>query len=111
MSDTENRFGTPMPSVTEVVPGVSVTGQSNASVGTRELQNRFGFHKATIEGPNATAPTHSELREAFLEFAEYLDSILPNSRGKSLAFTELESASMWAHKAISEQAPLISEGE
>lgn len=78
-------------------------------LGPEEIENRFGFHKATIEGDNATLPKHTELRLAFREIAEYLDDVLPKSRAKSTAFTELENASMWAHKAIAEEAPLVSE--
>ena len=71
---------------------------------SHEIEARFGFHEATIEGPNATAPIHSDLRRRFLAFAEALDDILPDGRTKSLAFTELETASMWAHKAIAQNA-------
>lgn len=79
---------------------------TNASVGEDEIVNRFGFHKGTIEGPNATAPRHSDLRKDFMQFAVLLDEVLPDGRAKHLAFTELEAASMWAHKAIAEQAPI-----
>lgn len=78
-------------------------------LGKDEIENRFGFHKATIEGDNATLPKHRDLRLAFREFAEFLDELLPDARAKTLAFTELEIASMWAHKAIAEQAPAVSE--
>lgn len=77
--------------------------------GMDEIKNRFGFHKGTIEGPNATAPQHADLRTGFINFAESLDDRLPNGRAKSLAMTALEEASMWAHKAIAETAPLVSE--
>lgn len=78
-------------------------------LGEEEIQNRFGFHKGTIEGPNATAPRHAELRRAFASFALMLDDSLPDGRAKSLALTELEDASMWAHKSIAEGAPLVME--
>ena len=78
-------------------------------VGDEEIQNRFGFHKGTIEGPNATAPRHADLRTSFMGFATMLDDVLPDGRAKSVAFTELEAASMWAHKAIAEQAPIVQE--
>lgn len=74
-----------------------------------EIESRFGFHKATIEGPEATQPKHSELRKRFKEFAQYLDDVCPDGRHLSLALTELEVASMWAHKAIAGQAPLEKE--
>jgi hypothetical protein len=71
-----------------------------------EIHNRFGFHKATIEGPEATLPRHAVLREVFLEMAEWLDEKLPDGREKDLALTALEEASMWSHKATARQAPL-----
>lgn len=79
--------------------------------GVEEIEHRFGFHKATIEGPNATLPKHRDTRLKFREFAEWLDETLPEGRAKSVAFTELENASMWCHKAIAELAPAIREGE
>lgn len=82
---------------------------SNVSVGTVEIEHRFGFHKATVEGDNATLPLHRDTRLAFRDFAEFLDSVLPAGRAKSVAFTELENASMWSHKAIAETAPVIAE--
>lgn len=77
--------------------------------GPEEIENRFGFHKATIEGENATLPKHRDVRLKFREFAEFLDDLLPPGRAKNVAFTELENASMWSHKAIAEDAPLIVE--
>ena len=79
------------------------------SLGPEEIEHRFGFHKATVEGDNATLPQHVKTRLLFRRFAEELDEILPPGRAKSVSFTELEAASMWAHKAIAEQAPTVSE--
>lgn len=79
------------------------------SLGAEEIEHRFGFHKATIEGDNATLPKHRDTRLLFREFAERLDEILPAGRAKSVAFTELENASMWAHKSIAELAPAVRE--
>lgn len=78
---------------------------TNANLSPAEIENRFGYHKAT----DSTLPKHRDSRILFREFAEALDKILPVGRARSVAFTELESASMWAHKAIAEQAPLIRE--
>lgn len=78
-------------------------------LGPDEIEHRFGFHKATIEGPEATLPLHRDVRLLYREFAERLDGILPAGRAKSVAFTELENASMWSHKAIAETAPLVRE--
>lgn len=76
---------------------------------SEEIEHRFGFHKATVEGENATLPKHRDLRVAFREFAEMLENVLPGGRAKSIAFTELENASMWSHKAIAELAPVVRE--
>ena len=81
----------------------------NTTLGPEEIEHRFGFHKATIEGDNATLPVHREVRILFREFAERLDALLPAGRAKSVAFTELENASMWSHKAIAETAPAVRE--
>lgn len=79
------------------------------ALGAKEIEHHFGFHKATVEGENATLPKHRDTRLKFREFAEWLDEVLPEGRAKSVAFTELEKASMWAHKSIAETAPAISE--
>lgn len=79
------------------------------ALGKNEIEHRFGFHKATIEGDNATLPKHRDVRVVFRDFAEFLDGVLPDGRAKNVMFTELENASMWAHKAIAEHAPLVSE--
>jgi len=71
-----------------------------------EINQRFGFHRATIEGPEATQPRHVMLRRAFLAFASDLNYVLPYGREMLLAFEHLEDASMWAHKAIAREAPL-----
>jgi hypothetical protein len=77
-----------------------------------EIQKRFGFHKATIEGPDATQPKHAYLRRQFTMFSEMLSTVLESpSREASLAFTKLEEASMYAHKAIAATAPLAEEDD
>ena len=82
---------------------------NNQSLGTDEIEHRFGFHKATVEGDNATLPSHAQTRILFRIFAEKLDELLPPGRAKAIAFTKLETSSMWCHKAIAEQSPLIEE--
>ncbi len=81
------------------------------ALGKNEIEHRFGFHKATIEGENATLPKHRDTRLKFREFAEWLDEVLPEGRAKSVAFTELENASMWCHKSIAELAPAVREND
>jgi hypothetical protein len=72
----------------------------------QDIEHRFGFHKATVEGAEATLPKHANLRAEFKAFAAKLEEVLPDGRAKSVMFTELENASMWAHKAVAELAPL-----
>ena len=75
--------------------------------GSVEIEHRFGFHKATTEGSEATLPKHRDIRLKFREFAEFLDEVLPPGRAKAVAFTELENTSMWCHKAVAETAPVV----
>jgi len=75
-------------------------------IGHEEIENRFGHHKATLEGDEATLPKHIQLRAHFSSLAGFLDEILPDGREKSVMFTELENASMWAHKSVAKTAPL-----
>lgn len=77
--------------------------------GIDEIEDRFGFHKATIEGENATLPIHRDTRIEFRKFASWLDVTIPDSRAKEIMMQELESASMWAHKSIASRSPLIRE--
>jgi len=44
--------------------------------------------------------TYESLRAEFKELAQYIDQICPASREKSLAFTYLEQALMWAIASI-----------
>lgn len=77
---------------------------SHRSVGAEEIEKRFGHHKATLEGAEATAPKHAMLRKIWKDMANRLDGILPQGRYKALVMTEMEQASMWSHKAIAEAA-------
>lgn len=81
-------------------------------LGPDEIEHRFGFHKATVEGENATLPRHRALRLAFRAFASELDEVLgESSREKALVFTALQEASMWAHCAVAVDAPLVDDEE
>lgn len=74
-------------------------------LGLEEIKNRFGFHKGT----DVTMPKHQIVRESFKELSTILDETLPDGRAKSVAFTKLEEASMWANKAVAELAPVVTE--
>ena len=62
-----------------------------------ELKDRFGFNRDTH--------LDASVGKLYLDFAKALDEVLPESRTKSLAFTELEASSMWAHKTIATLLP------
>lgn len=81
----------------------------NTSLGRAEIEHRFGFHKATLEGENATVPVHRDIRRLFVELGVQLDALVPPGRGKATAFTRLHDASMWMHWAVAEQAPVVDE--
>lgn len=81
----------------------------NTSLGRDEIEQRFGFHKATVEGPEATGPLHRDIRRLFVELGTQLDALIPDGRGKRTAFTQLQDASMWMHWAVAEQAPVVDE--
>jgi hypothetical protein len=61
-----------------------------------DIERRFNYHRP--EGQKVY--DHDAVRQAFKQFANYLNGILPAGREASVAFTELESASMWAQAAI-----------
>lgn len=74
------------------------------ALGRDEIDNRFGHHDAAIEGPNPHDDVHKDVRALFVDLAEKLDVLLPDGRGKAVMFTELETASMWAHKTLAQRA-------
>jgi len=80
-------------------------------LGTEEIENRVGFHKATIEGANATLPKHAHLRRLFKQVMTELDKVLPEGRARMIALERIEDASMWSHKSVAELAPLVPETE
>lgn len=73
----------------------------------QDIKHRFGFHKATIEGPEATGPQHAELRQLYIEFAKEVVARTDPGREQSLALTALQEASMWTHAAVAMNAPLV----
>lgn len=79
--------------------------RANRSKSDEEILGMFGYHAGTLE----TQPRHRAVRTQFIEMATFLDSILPPGRIKDVAFIELETASMWANKAIAEAAPVVME--
>lgn len=74
----------------------------HSSLGEHEIKNRFAYHKPSPE----IARQHEVFRSIMVDIGVIFDCRLPNGRAKSLAFTALEEAGMWAHKAIAEQSPI-----
>lgn len=67
-----------------------------AATVSADIAKRFGFHEVTDQ---RQVEEIASVRTAFLNLATTL-SYLPDGRAKSLALTELESASHWAIKAL-----------
>ena len=65
-------------------------------LGKSEIQNRFGYHRATAD----SAPKHAKVRTLCENFANELDELIPEGRDKSLALTKLQEGMHWANSAI-----------
>ena len=71
-----------------------------------DIKNRFAFHAAT----NKTKPMHGAIRMLFTNLALELNNNLPESREKSLALTDLQSAAQWANASVATHlAPIVEE--
>ena len=71
---------------------------------SHEIHARFGKHPASIEGhPDQKEHSHELLRKQFVELVAAIDSTIPDGRAKEKGMTELETASMWLHKALAQQ--------
>ena len=61
-----------------------------------QIENNFKYHT-----PKEGQPEKYEMiREKAKELAYIIDTLCPNSREKSIAMTELETAIMWANASI-----------
>lgn len=61
-----------------------------------EIVKRFTYHAPT----EAQKDAYHTLRKQFAELCVTIDNLCPDSREKSVAFTELETAMFWANAAI-----------
>lgn len=69
-----------------------------------EINERFGHTPASIEKPSPKEEIHADIRESFMDLAEELDRLVPDSRQKTEAFAHLETAAMWFHKSLAHNA-------
>lgn len=67
---------------------------------SEDLDRRFAYHQPNT---NVTVEKHETVRNTCREFAEYLNSILPDGREKSLAVTSLEEVMFWSNAAIARE--------
>lgn len=65
-----------------------------------ELETRFTYHPPK-PGQNEK---YEDIRGMGKELAKLIDEYCPESREKALAFTELESAVMWANASIARRS-------
>lgn len=61
-----------------------------------QFDNIFSYHAPFGDQPDR----YNRLRNCAREFAEVIDELCPESREKSLAFTNLEQSVMWANASI-----------
>lgn len=60
------------------------------------MNKTYLYHKPSVEG----LAKISELRQAFSNLHDIIERSAPDSREKSVAFTQLEQSAMWAIKAV-----------
>ena len=65
------------------------------------IDKRFAYHKPSPTGLEAI----TKLRESFSAVKEFIEVWCPQSREKSVALTELETAAMWAIKSVVSNDP------
>lgn len=60
------------------------------------IQKQFAYHKPSVQG----LADIQKLREAFSQLDDVLRFVCPDSRERSVALTELETAAIWAVKSV-----------
>ncbi|CAM3923358.1 MULTISPECIES: Acb2/Tad1 domain-containing protein [Paenibacillus] len=61
-----------------------------------QIENNFSYHSPKPGQPD----TYEAIREKAKEMAYLIDKLVPNSREKSLAMTNLEQAVFWANAGV-----------
>lgn len=62
----------------------------------QQIENNFSYHAPKEGQPEK----YNELRAKFKELAYLIDEVCPNSREKSVAVTQLETAMFWSNASI-----------
>lgn len=62
----------------------------------QEIEKRFSYHPPKGDQQER----YEKVRAAFLTLAQTINALCPESREKSVAFTELETAQFWANASI-----------
>lgn len=60
------------------------------------IKKTYNYHKPSEDG----LAKITQLREAFSNLNELIESICPNSRERAITITNLETAAMWAIKSV-----------
>ena len=60
------------------------------------VSDKFMFYEASVDG----AELKKDITELFIEFAEAMDELTPNSREKSIMMTKLEEAAYFAKASV-----------
>jgi hypothetical protein len=60
------------------------------------MKKTYAYHKPSTAG----LARIQQLRQAFSILHDLIEELAPNSREKSVAFTNLETTAMWAIKAV-----------
>ena len=71
-------------------------GETVEPLKNEQIENNFKYHSPKEGQPEK----YTAIREKAKELAYLIDDICPNSREKSIAITELETAVMWANASI-----------
>jgi hypothetical protein len=64
-----------------------------------ELKRRFTYHAPTGDQP----ARYEAMRYGFRTLAELIDALVPDSREKSVAMTNLETAQFWSNAGIARE--------
>jgi len=61
-----------------------------------EIKNRVTYHAPSPEG----VERHEAIAGNFIELMHVIEAIMPDGREKSIVFTKLEEAKMWASAGV-----------